>query len=246
MGTDGILALPALGTVWLALYPDRRWPSFIDTVYCRGENEPCYPHSRSDTVTPMPAVPNTGKPITQLLYRWQQGDAAALEEVSPLVYQELHKLASRAMRRERKGHTLCTTALVNEAMLHLMGSKISWHDQQHFYRVAVRQMRRILVDHARARQRKKRGGDLSVEALDEGRLAATELDFDLLDIDTALSDLAEFDQRKHDMVELYYFAGLTMDETARLLELSGKTVQRELRLAEAWLHHALAPDDNAG
>ena len=245
MGADGILALPMLGTVGLASYSDRAWPGFIDTGHCRGENGPCYPYPRSDTVIPMPAAPNTGKPITQLLYRWQQGDAAALEEVSPLVYQELHKFASRAMRRERKGHTLCTTALVNEAMLHLMGSTISWHDRQHFYRVAARQMRRILVDHARARQRKKRGGDLPIEALDEDRLAAAELNFDLLDIDTALSDLAEFDQRKHDMVELYYFAGLTVDETARLLELSGKTVQRELRLAEAWLHHALAPDDNA-
>jgi RNA polymerase sigma factor (TIGR02999 family) len=194
----------------------------------------------------MPAVTNTSKPITQLLQRWQQGDAAALEEVSPLVYQELHKFASRAMRHEREGHTLCTTALINEAMLHLMGSTIHWRDRQHFYRVSARQMRRILVDHARARQCKKRGGDSSVEVLDEDRLAATELDFDVLDIDTALSDLAQFDQRKHDMVELYYFAGLTVDETARLLELSGKTVQRELRLAKAWLHHALTPEDNAG
>ena len=246
MGIDSILALPVLGTAWLASYPGRWWPGFIDTGHCREENRPCYPFPRSDTVIPMPAVPNTGKPITQLLCRWQQGDAAALEEVSPLVYQELHKLASRAMRRERKNHTLCTTALVNEAMLHLMGSTVSCHDRQHFYRVAARQMRRILVDHARARQRKKRGGNLSVEALDEGKLAAAEMNFDLLDIDAVLSALAKFDQRKHDMVELYYFAGLTVDETARLLGLSGKTVQRELRLAEAWLHHALAPDDNAG
>lgn len=193
----------------------------------------------------MPAMPAAAKPITQLLNRWQQGDAAAFEDVSPLVYQELHKLASRAMRRERKGHTLRTTALVNEAFLNLMGSTVSWHDRQHFYHVAARQMRRILVDHARARLRKKRGGDLYAETLVEDKLAAPDMFFDLLVIDEALSALSDFDQRKHDMVELYYFAGLTMNETAQILGLSAKTVQRELRLAEAWLHHALASEDNA-
>lgn len=241
MGADSNLVLPVPGTTWLDSSPNRWWPGFVATCHCRIENSPCYPTSMSDTVVIMPRA---AKPITQLLNRWQQGDAAALEEVSPLVYQELHKLASRAMHREHKGHTLCTTALVNEAMLHLMGSTVSLNDRQHFYHLAARQMRRILVDHARARQRQKRGSGLYAETLDEGKLATTDVHFELLEIDEVLSALADFDQRKHDMVELYYFAGLTMDETARLLGLSAKTVQRELRLAEAWLHHALTTDEN--
>lgn len=177
--------------------------------------------------------------VTDLLHRVQQGERDALERLSPLVYQELHRIAARCMRGERPGHTLQPTALVHEALLRLVGAEVPWRDRVHFYAVAARQMRHILVDHARSRCRDKRGGDVLHVSLDDTADIAAPERIDLLELDDALKALAAFDQRKHDIIELHYFGGLTVEETALALRVSPKTVQRELRLAEAWLHHAL-------
>ena len=178
-------------------------------------------------------------PVTDLLHRTQRGDRDALEQLSTLVYHELRRIAARCMRGERPDHTLQPTALVNEAILHLVGADVPWQDRAHFYAVAARQMRNILVDHARSRGRDKRGGDAARVPLEEAGDVAAPLDRDLVALDDALKDLAKFDRRKHDMVELHYFGGLSMDETAQAMDVSPKTVQRELRLAEAWLHRAM-------
>jgi len=181
--------------------------------------------------------------ITGLLRQWSSGDTAALDELSPLVYQELHRIADYFMRGERKSHTLQPTALVNEAFLKLLGSEINWNDRKHFYAVAARQMRRILVDYTRARKRKKRGSDYLRVTFDENRLAG-DSSLDILEIDDVLGKFQKLDPRKHDMLELYYFGGLTIKEIAKFYELSTRTVQRELRVAEAWLHTALNPDED--
>ena len=143
------------------------------------------------------------------------------------------------MRGERPGHTLQPTALVNEALLRLVEADVPWRDRAHFFAVAARQMRHILVDHARSRGRDKRGGDAVHVSLEDAGEIDIAIDRDVIALDDALKDLAKFDRRKHDMVELHYFGGLSIDETAQALEVSPKTVQRELRLAEAWLHRAM-------
>lgn len=177
--------------------------------------------------------------ITALLHRVQQGEREALDQVSTLVYQELHRIAARFMRSERPGHTLQTTALVHEALLRLFGADVPWRNRGHFYAVAARQMRRILVDHARHRRRYKRGGNLRPVPLEDAAEVAAPDQMDLVELDEALRALGSVDQRKHDIVELHYFGGLTIDETAGALGVSPKTVQLELRFAEAWLHYAL-------
>ena len=182
--------------------------------------------------------------ITQLLHQWQDGDQTALDVLSPLIYRELHRLATHYMHRERDGHTLQTTALVNEAFAKLMDSELTIQDRQHFYRIAARQMRRILVDHARTKRRKKRGENAIHVAIDENRITNPSSEIDLIAIDEALQILNNFDSRKHDIVELLYFSGQSHKEVAAMLNISQKTVQRELRLAEAWLHDALTtPQD---
>jgi len=178
-------------------------------------------------------------PVTDLLHRTQRGDRAALEQLSGLVYHELRRIAARSMRGERPGHTLQPTALVNEAILRLIGADVPWQDRAHFYAVAARQMRNILVDHARSRERDKRGGAAVHVSLEEAGEIAAPLDMNLVALDDALKDLAKFDRRKHDMVELHYFGGMSIDETAQAMDVSPKTVQRELRLAESWLHRAM-------
>ncbi len=183
------------------------------------------------------------KSITILLHQWGNGDGDALGKLSPLVYQELHRIANNFMRRERKPHTLQPTALVNEAFLKLFGNEISWSDRKHFYAVAAQQMRRILIDYTRARKCKKRGADYLKITFDENDLAV-EPCLDILEIDDVLGKLHNLDPRKHDMLELYYFGGFNIEEIARCYELSTKTVQRELRMAEAWLHTTLDPDED--
>ena len=178
-------------------------------------------------------------PVTDLLHRTQRGDRDAFEQLSGLVYHELRRIAARSMRSERPGHTLQPTALVNEAILRLIGADVPWRDRAHFYAVAARQMRNILVDHARSRGRDKRGASAMHIPLDEVGEIAAPLDGDLVALDDALKDLARFDKRKHDMVEMHYFGGLTIDETAQATGVSPKTVQRELRLAESWLHSVM-------
>lgn len=182
-------------------------------------------------------------PITVLLQQWNKGDAKVLDELSPLVYQELHRIANHYMRGERKTHTLQPTALIHEAFLKLVGSDVNWRDRKHFFAVAAQQMRHILVDYARAKDRKKRGSDYQRVTYDEGEIPEKST-ISILEIDDALQVLSKFDPRKQEMVELYYFGGLKVEEIARCLEVSSKTVQRELRMAEAWLKQALYPNED--
>lgn len=186
----------------------------------------------------------TGSQVTRLLLAWRrQDDEAALEQLTPLVYGELRALARRYMRGERAGHPLQTTALVHEAYLRLVGLDLEWQGRVHFFAVAARLMRRVLVDYARERRAAKRGGGALAVALDEVELAAPELAggqaVDVIELHDVLERLASFDRRKSQVVELRYFGGLTIDETAGVLEVSNATVERDLRLAKAWLAREL-------
>ena len=179
------------------------------------------------------------KTVTQLLLQWRAGDEQALNQLLPLVYDELRRLAGRYMQSERSDHTLQPTALVHEAYLGLIDIEVSWQDRSHFFAVAARLMRRLLADHAKARRRDKRGGGLKV-TLKEEMLPSPEPAMDVFALDEALKVLAGFDERKCQVVELHYFGGLTYDETAEALGLSAATVDRELRLAKAWLYRELS------
>lgn len=179
--------------------------------------------------------------VSVLLGRWREGDAGAVESLIPLVYDELRRLARRAFRGERTGHTLQTTALVHEAYQRLVGAEVDWQDRAHFFAVAAQMMRRILVDHSRAASSKKRGGHGRPAALDGSEPGGVPPSWDLIDVDRALSRLAERDPRKAEVLELHYFAGLTSDEIGKLLGVAGSTVRGELRLARAWLRRELAP-----
>jgi RNA polymerase sigma factor (TIGR02999 family) len=188
------------------------------------------------------------KSVTQLLIEWRDGDQSALDRLIPLVYAELHRLARYYMRRERKGHTLQTTALVNEAYLRLVDHKgMRWQNRAHFYAVAAQAMRRILVDEARSRQYVKRGGGARMVELDEAAAVAQEQAADLVALDDALTDLAAIDLRKSRIVEMRYFAGMSVEETASVLGISGVTVMREWRMAKVWLLKAIGggEQDNA-
>jgi RNA polymerase sigma factor (TIGR02999 family) len=177
--------------------------------------------------------------ITQLLADSRSGDGSALDRLMPLVYDELRRLAGSYMRNESVGHTLQPTALVHDAYIRLINSDIELQDRAHFFAVAARLMRRILVDHARAKGRLKRGGALRV-TLAESLDAASEPDLDILDLEDAIVRLSEIDERKGKVVELHFFGGLSYDETAQALEISPATVDRELRFAKAWLHRELS------
>jgi len=183
------------------------------------------------------------KSVTRLLREWRRGRSAALEELMPLVYDELRRLAKGYLRSERKGHTLQGTALVNEAYVRLVDMDVSWQDRAHFFAVAARLMRRMLVDHARSRGRDKRGGGEGAITLDEPFVAAPERAPELLRLDDAMQRLARLDPRKSQVVELHFFGGMTYEETAEALGISPATVHRELRLAKAWLHHEMAGGD---
>jgi RNA polymerase sigma factor (TIGR02999 family) len=179
--------------------------------------------------------------VTKLLGDWRAGDKAALEELTPLVYDELRRLAKRHMRSERAGHTLQTTGLVNEAFIRMAGMDVPWADRAHFYAVAARLMRRILVDYAKAACSEKRGGGERPSTLDDALVAAADTPpADLLAIDEALARLAAIDARKCDVVILHFFGGMTYDETAEALDISPATVHRDLRLGRAWLLNELA------
>lgn len=173
--------------------------------------------------------------VTRLLAEWAKGNPQALDDLTPLVYQELRRLASTYLRRERKSHTLQPTALVHEAYLRLVDQKNpNWQNRSHFFGVAARLMRQILVDHARGRQADKRAA-LKV-TLTEAVTFQPERSGELLALDASLVALEKFDPRKCKAVELRYFGGLSMDEIARSLDVSAVTVRRDLRMAEAWLH----------
>lgn len=183
--------------------------------------------------------------VTQLLLDWSDGDNEALNRLIPLVYQELKRMARYYMRRERGDHTLQTSALVNEAYIRLVDyRKMRWQDRAHFLAVAAQAMRRILVEHARARTRDKRGGEARKVSLDEAATLADGKAADMVALDEALNGLAEFDPRKSQIVELRYFGGLNIEETAEVIGVSPATVKREWNTARIWLHREItSPPD---
>lgn len=190
--------------------------------------------------------------VTRLLMQWREGDAHALSALTPLVYKELRQLAQRYMRKERRGHTLQATAVVHEAFVRMVDLNVPWQDRSHFLAIAANMMRRILVDHAKGKRREKRGGGVEMHSLSSSNLQLvvpeTASQFDLVEIDEAINRLAEFDERSARVIELYYFGGLTAQEIAVALSVSEPTINRDLRLAKAWLlkelrHHAPGATD---
>jgi RNA polymerase sigma-70 factor, ECF subfamily len=179
--------------------------------------------------------------ITQMLIDWSKGDGKALDKLIPVVYTELRRQAARHLRRERPGHTFQTTDLIHEAYLRLVDQKkVQWQNRAHFFAIAARLMRRILIDHARQRQRAKRGGSGMVLPLEEGLVVAAEKsDVDLLALDEALTRLAAMDVRQGQIVELRCFSGLSIEETATVLKVSLTTVKDDLNMAKAWLRREI-------
>ncbi|HVN07186.1 MAG TPA: sigma-70 family RNA polymerase sigma factor [Bryobacteraceae bacterium] len=178
--------------------------------------------------------------VSQLLRAWSEGDGAALARLTPVVYQELHRLARRYMRREKPGHSLQTTALVNEAYMRLVDYKrMQWQDRAHFFAVSAQVMRRILVEHAR-RQNQRRGGDVPHVSLEEAAMVGGERSPDLVALDDAMNALARLDMRKVQVVEMRFFGGLSVEETAEVLKVSPVTVMRDWSTAKAWLYRELA------
>lgn len=191
-------------------------------------------------MTPEGLGPPPGE-VTRLLIAWNEGDRAAVERLMPLVYAELRGIAERQFRRERAGHTLQPTAVVHEAYFRLVDqTRVTWKNRGHFYAIAAQAMRRILIDHARSRQAEKRGGREERVTLDVG-IASPEPanDIDLLALDEALLRLKELDEPQARIVELRFFGGLSIEETAQVLETSPSSVKREFRSARAWLFHEL-------
>ena len=179
--------------------------------------------------------------VTQLLLAWGQGDESARDELIPLVYDTLRRIARHELRGERAGHTLETTALINEAYLKLIEQSVSWQSRAHFFGIAARLMRQLLVDYARARQRLKRGGDLRQISLTAAAEIAQERAVDLLALDGALETLSEVDPQSGRIVELRFFGGLTIEETAQVMGISTPTVERRWRTVRAWLETELSP-----
>jgi RNA polymerase sigma factor (TIGR02999 family) len=181
--------------------------------------------------------------VTGLLVEWGRGDEGALERLIPLVHHELHQMARRCMADERPGHSLQATALVNEAYLRLVDANdVAWHDRAHFLAVAARVMRRILVDHARTRRAHKRGGGAAQVTFDEALVVVNEPREDFVALDDALEALAAFDARKSRVIELRFFGGLSVEETASVLKVSPATVMGDWRLAKAWLQREMRGD----
>lgn len=187
-------------------------------------------------------IPSTQE-VTAMLVAWSDGDKSALERLIPLVHDELHRLAHRYMNGERPGHMLQTTALVNEAYLRLVDSShVRWQNRAHFFAVSAQLMRRILVDFARSRNYLKRGGDAVQVSLDKVLAISPEPDADLVALDQALNALAAIDERKSRVVELRFFGGLNIEETAEVLKVSPDTVMRDWRLAKVWLLRELSAE----
>lgn len=178
--------------------------------------------------------------VTKLLRAWGGGDKAALDELMPLVHFQLRKLAARCLASERPDHTLRATALVNEAYLRLAGAETNFADRVHFFAVAARLLRHILVDHAKGQRRQKRGAGAVKLSLDDALQVGATPPSNILELDEALERLAAHDQRKSELVELLFFGGLTYDEAAEALKISPATVHRELRMAKAWLRRELS------
>ena len=184
----------------------------------------------------MPAPPPSPHEMTELLAAWSKGDRQALDQLLPLVEEELHRLAHRYMKREREGHTLQTTALVNEAYLRLIDQRgVRWQNRAHFFAIAAEMMRRILIDHARKHAYQKRGGGARQLPLDEAAVLTDDRASELVALDEALRSLARVDERKSRIVELRFFGGLSVEEVAEVMGVSPDTVTREWRRARAWL-----------
>ena len=189
----------------------------------------------------MASLPNPPHEVTQLLMEWSDGNTAALKELMPLVYRELRRLARQYLKRERDGHTLQTTDLVHEAYLKLVDQhRVQWQNRTHFFGVAAELMRRILVDHARRHKRAKRGGGVPLVSLAQADRATPQTPVDMMALDEALTRLATVDERKARIVELRFFGGLEVKETAEFLKISTPTVMREWKMAKAWLHRELS------
>lgn len=183
--------------------------------------------------------------VTQLLQEWSDGDRQALDKLVPVVYQELRRLAHHYMKRERVGHTLQTTAVVNEAYMRLVNYKrMHWKNRVHFFAVAAQVMRRILVEHARSRKYAKRGGGAQRVSLDDVALVSGERSAEVIAVDDALTELEAWDARKCRIVELRFFGGMSIEETAEALNISSTTVEREWRSAKAWLHRTVKKGDS--
>ncbi len=179
--------------------------------------------------------------VTQLLVRWRDGDRQALDALMPIVYTELRGMAHRYLQRERSDHTLQSTALVHEAYVRLIGQKLpEWQNRAHFFGVAARLMRQILVEYARGHQAAKRGGNACKVTLEEGSLLAQQADLDVVVLDDALQDLAKLDEQQSRIVELRFFAGLSIDDTSEVLGISPATVSREWTTARIWLHREIS------
>jgi RNA polymerase sigma factor (TIGR02999 family) len=177
--------------------------------------------------------------VTRLLQQWTNGNKSALNELMPLVYGQLRRLAAGCLGPDRHQHTLRATALVHEAYLRLVNAEVAFEDRVHFYAVAARVIRNILVDHAKAANRQKRGGGQAKMALDEAIVIGGEISPGIIELDEALQNLAIHDARKSDIVEMLFFGGMTYDETAVALGISPATVHRELRMAKAWIRRDL-------
>lgn len=185
--------------------------------------------------------------ITGLLLAWSRGDSHALEKLTPLVYQELHRTARRYMAREQPNHTLQTTALINEVYLRLVDlTDVQWHDRAHFFALCASMMRRILIDFARSRKYQKRGGQARRISFDEALLVSREPPADIVALDHALTGLAGVDPRKSQVVELRFFGGLSVEETAAVLKVSHETVKRDWRIAKLWLLRELSAEKPDG
>jgi RNA polymerase sigma-70 factor (ECF subfamily) len=185
-------------------------------------------------------IPENPTKVTGLLRKWGRGDEGALERLIPLVHDELHRIAQLCMAGERTGHSLQATVLVNEAYLRLVeATHVGWQDRAHFLAVSARVMRRILVDHARARHYQKRGGDAVKVTFDEGLVVTREPGPDFVALDDALEALAKFDERKSRVIEMRFFGGLSVEETAAVLKVSPATVMGDWRLARAWLQREM-------
>src|SRR5215211_5198953 len=185
--------------------------------------------------------------VSRLLQAWSGGNGEALDELMPLVYDELHRQAHRFLRRERQSHTLQTTALIHEAYLNLIRqTRISWQNREHFFAISANLMRRILVNYANARHRKKRGGkEEDLELNDSILIATRSKDLDLLALDEALKRLAKMDEQQAQIVELRYFGGLTIEETSEVMGIAPATIKRDWKLTKAWLFRELGGENGA-
>jgi RNA polymerase sigma factor (TIGR02999 family) len=202
-----------------------------------GSQELALASGSSSNLTSMAASSNE---ITQLLTAWGNGDQNALDQLMPLIYSELHRLAHRHIKKERPGHTLQTSALLNEAFLRLVDQRdVTWKSRAHFFAIAAQMMRRILVDYARSRGSAKRAGNARQVSFDEELIVSRQLSEDILELHDALNELAVIDERKSKVVELKFFGGLSIEETAEVLGVSPGTVMRDWTLSKAWLRLAM-------